>query len=116
MEMMSPPFTLALTRPVATEPSGNFVRMWSQFFFCSAFVERQDGASVAVLQLFDQHLNRGPDLQVADVDKFVCGYDALGLAADVDNHLVLADFGDGTGDDGAFLELVEGGLSQQLLH
>ncbi len=43
IEMMRPPLTLALTRPVATEPSGNLVRMLSQFFFCSALSNERMG-------------------------------------------------------------------------
>ena len=76
----------------------------------------QDRAAVPVLELLDEHLDRGADLQVADVDEFVRGDDALGLAADVDDDLVLADFGDGAGDDRALLQLVEGGLGEQFLH
>jgi hypothetical protein len=79
-------------------------------------VERQDRAAVAVLELLDEHLDRGADLQVADVDEFVRGDDALGFAADVDDDFVLADFGDGARDDCAFLELVEGRLGEQVLH
>ena len=118
IEMIRPPLTLALHAPGGDGALGEpFVRMLSQFFFCSALSNDRIGLPLRSSRLLDQHLDHvEPDLQVADVDKFVCGDDALGLAADVDNDLVLADFGDGTGDDCALLELVEGGLSQQLLH
>ncbi len=79
-------------------------------------VEGEDRAAVLVLELLDEHLDRGADLQLADVDEFVRGDDPLGLAADVDNDFVLADFGDCARDDCALLQLVEGGLCEQVLH
>jgi hypothetical protein len=76
----------------------------------------QDGAAVLVLELHDEDFDRGTDLELAEIEELMGRDDALGLAADVDNDLVLADFGDGAGDDGAFLQAVEGGVRQQLLH
>ena len=116
MLMIRPPLTLALTRPVATEPSGKLGEDVVPVLLLLGLVERQDRAAVLVLELLDQHLDRGADLQLADVEEFVGGDDALGLAADVDDDLVLADFGDGARDDRAFLQLVEGGLREQFLH
>ena len=80
------------------------------------FVEREDGAAVLVFELLDEHLDGGADLELADVDELVGGDDAFGFAADIDDDFVLADFGDGARDDRAFLQFVEGGLREQLLH
>jgi len=76
----------------------------------------QHGRAGLVLELLDHDVDRGADLELADVDELVGGNDALGFAADVDDDLVLADFGDGARDDRAFLQLVEGRLGEQLLH
>ncbi len=76
----------------------------------------EDRIALLVFELLDQHLDGAADLELADVDKLVGGDDALGFAADIDDDLVLADFGDDTGDDLALLELAEAGLGQQLLH
>ena len=116
IEMIRPPLTLAFTRPVATEPSGNFVRMLSQFFFCSALSKDRIGLPFRSSSFSTRTSIVGADLQLADVDEFVGGDDALGFAADVDDDFVLANFSDGAGDDCALLQLVEGGLREQLLH
>jgi len=79
-------------------------------------VEREDRAAVAVLELLDEDFDRGTDLELTDVDELVGGDHSLGLAADVDNDFVLANFCDGARDDCAFLQLVEGGLCEQILH
>jgi hypothetical protein len=79
-------------------------------------VEGQHGGAALVFELLDQHLDGGADLEFADVDELVGGDDAFGFAADVDDDFVLADFGDGARDDRAFLQLIEGGLREQLLH
>jgi len=55
-------------------------------------------------------------LEFADVDELVGRDDAFGFAADIDDDFVLADFGDGARDDGAFLQFIEGRLREQLLH
>ena len=69
-----------------------------------------------VLELLDHHVDGGADLELTDVDELVGRDDALGLAADVDDDVVLADLGDGAGDDRPLLQLVEGGLGEQFLH
>jgi hypothetical protein len=79
-------------------------------------VERQNGCAALVLEFFNHHFDGGADLEFADVDELVGGDDAFGFAADVDDYFVLADFGDGARDDGAFLQFIEGGLREQLLH
>ena len=85
-------------------------------FLLFGFVEREDGIAVFVLEFLEEHLDLRADLQLAEVGEFGGGNDAFSFAADVDDNFILANFGDGAGDDRAFLQLVEGGLSQQLLH
>jgi len=79
-------------------------------------VEGQQRRAAFVFELFDEHIDRGTDLQLADVEELVGGNDALGFATDVDDDFVLADFSDGARDDCAFLQLVEGRLREQVLH
>ena len=79
-------------------------------------VEGNDRVAELVLEFLKHDLDLGSDLELADVDEFRGGDDTLGFATDVDNDLVLADFSDGAGDNRAFLQLVEGGLGQQLVH
>jgi hypothetical protein len=81
-----------------------------------SLVEGQHGRAALVLEFLDHHFDGGADLELADVDELVGRDDAFGFAADVDDDFVLADFGDGARDDGAFLQLVEGRLREQLLH
>jgi hypothetical protein len=85
-------------------------------FLLLGLVEGQHGGAGLVFELFHQHLDGGADLEFADVDELVGGDDAFGFAADIDDNLILADFGDDTWDDRAFLQLVEGGLGQEVLH
>jgi hypothetical protein len=63
-----------------------------------------------------EDLDRGADLQLADVDELVGGNEAFGFAANIDDDFVLANFGDDARNDRTLLQLVEGGLLQQLLH
>ena len=84
--------------------------------FLLGLVEGDDRIAALVLELLEQNVDRGADLEFAEIDEFVGGNDRLGLGANVDDHVVLADFGDDAGDDGAFLEQPERGLGQQFFH
>ena len=79
-------------------------------------VEGENGCAALVFEFFDEDLDRGADLELADVEEFVGGDDAFGFAADVDDDFVLADFSDNARNNRALLQLVEGGLLEQLLH
>src|SRR5690606_11824496 len=79
-------------------------------------VVRDDRVALLVLDLLDEHLDLGADLKFTEIDELVGGDDAFGLAADVDDNLVLADFGDGARDDRALLEEAKGRLRKQFFH
>ena len=78
----------------------------------------QDEPAVLVLLLEDERLEllaERDDLGRVDVvadREFLRGDDALGLEADVEQHLVGVDLHDGAGDEAALVELDEGGVDR----
>jgi len=112
METMRPPLTLAFTRPAATEPSGKFGEDVVPILLLLGLVEGEDGIAVLVFEFLDEHLDRGADLELTDVDELVGRDEAFGFAADIDDNFILADFSDRAGDDRANLQLVEGGTGR----
>ena len=76
----------------------------------------QDQPSLLVLLLEDKGLDavaHGDDPGRVDVlldRQLVGGDDALGLEADIDEHLVLVDLDDGAGDEIPFVEGLDGGV------
>ena len=79
-------------------------------------VEGENGGAALVFEFFDEDLDRGADLELADVEEFVGGDDAFGFSADVDDDFVLADFSDNARNNRTLLQFIEGGLLEQRLH
>jgi hypothetical protein len=116
MLTIRPPLTLARTRPEAMEPSGKPGENVVPVLLLFGLVERNDGIPVLVLELLEENVDGGTDLQFAEIDELTRRDHSLGLGADVDDHVVLADFGDNTRDNSALFQKTEGGLSQKLFH
>jgi hypothetical protein len=113
---MRPPLTLAFTRPAAIGALGELRQDVIPILLLLGLVEGENGIALLVLELLEDDLDGGADLEFAEIGEFIGGDDAFGFAADVDDDLVGADFSDDARDDGAFLQLVEGALGEQVLH
>ncbi len=75
----------------------------------------EDDHAGVVLARLDEHVHAVPDLHerlaARDGDKLVEGHLALGLVADVHDHVVLRDLDHGAADDAALLDLSGAGLA-----
>jgi hypothetical protein len=76
----------------------------------------EDGVALLVLELLEDDLDGGADLEFTEIGELIGGDDAFRFAADIDDDFIGADFSDNARDDGAGLQLVEGALGEQFLH
>ena len=80
-------------------------------------VEGDGRGAVLVFKLLEVDLELHTDLDFGHVGKFSLRDEALGLAVDVDDdELVVADLGDGRGDNAVGLERAEIGFGEQFFH
>ncbi len=75
-----------------------------------------DRVAVPVLEFLQDDFDLRTDLQLPQIAELRRRDDALRFPADVDDNLVLADFGDSTWHDRAFLQRIEGALREQFFH
>ena len=59
-----------------------------------SFVVRNDGVTALVFDLLNQNFDRRTDLEFTDIDELMCWDNTFGFTADIDDDLVLANFGD----------------------
>ena len=69
-----------------------------------------------ILEFLEDNLDARANLQFAQIGKFIGRDNAFSFAADIDDYFIGADFSDNARDDGAFLQLIEGALGEQVLH
>ena len=120
MSMMSPPLTTSMTGPLTT-PSASFFASMSPHArsYCARFFDRMSRPSLSSFgedERFEALAERD-DLVGVDVvadRQLLRGDDALGLVADVEEHLVRVDLDDFTGDDVAVVEGDDRGVDRVL--
>ena len=129
MSRMRPPFTTSITGPSTTPPESLICSIVAPGALVLGALLRQDESTLLVLFLEDQRLDlvaERDDLVRVDVvadRELADGDDALGLVADVEEHLVVVDLHDRAlhdvavveGDDRLVDRVVEGERTEVVL-
>ena len=95
---------------------GTFLENVVPVFLLLGQIVGDDRVAVPVLEFLKDDFDLRTDLQFPQIAELRGRDNALGFPSNVHHNFVLADFGDSTWHDRAFLQRIEGALREQFFH